>query len=293
MPPVALLMDYHRSWPHVEYPMGTTYGGFNLPYDDADQMNHGLLCDLVLPEHRHTRYTHGYFATAPYGEIFDILAPNMPGRSGDLRLFEGYKVLFALGGLDVDVTLAANLEHHVRGGGALVLNVADLGRLSPSLFGLTIGQGERHGSRIVCTLDGREFAEAPFAFRPLELRGAEALYTCDGLPVVTRHKVGRGYAVLVASRYMLQDEAVTSDQSPKHFPQKWKKKPLLRFTADLLDHLTSGLSPIEVLAPGGRQGRSLLADQSQGRRLGGERLQLFPPPRRVGGPADHDGQGEC
>jgi hypothetical protein len=245
--PVALLMDYDRSWPHVEYPMGTTYAGFNLPYDDADQMNHGLLCDLLLPEHRHTRYTHGYSRTAPYGEIFDILAPNMPGRPVDPRIFEGYKVLFALGGLEIDAALAGCLESYVRGGGTLVLNVEDLGRLSPSLFGVTAGRQNRRGSIIRCRLDGHEFAEAPFLFRPLELRGAEALYTCDGLPVVTRHKLGLGHAVLVAPRYMIQDQALVSDQYPAHFPQKWKKKPLLRFTADLLDHLTSGLSPIEVL----------------------------------------------
>ena len=29
--PMALLMDYQRSWPATEYPMGTTYCGFNLP----------------------------------------------------------------------------------------------------------------------------------------------------------------------------------------------------------------------------------------------------------------------
>lgn len=245
--PVALLLDYHRSWPHLHYPMGTTYFGYNLPYDDADQMNHGLLCDLVLPEHRHTRYTQGYSRTAPYGELFDILAPNMDGRSVDPKIFEGYKVLFALGGLEIDADMARILESYVRGGGTLVLNVEDLGPLSPSLFGVTLGPGHRPGSEIKCVLDGRRFVEAPCSFRPLELRGAEALYTCDGLPVVTRHKVGTGHAVLVAPRYMVQDEAVASDQSPSHFRQQWKKKPILRFTADLLDHLTSGLSPIEVL----------------------------------------------
>ena len=243
--PVALLMDYDRSWPHVHYPMGTTYFGANLPYDDADQMNHGLLCDLVFPEHRHTRYTGGYSRTAPYGEIFDILAPNMPDRPIDPRLFEGYKVLLALGGLQVNAEFARVLESYVRGGGTLVLNVEDLGRLERSLFGVSVGEGRRNASAARCRLDGRRFAEAPFTFRPLELRGAEVVVDCDGLPLVTRHKVGAGQAILVAARYLVQDEAVSSDQS--QFRQTWKKKPLLRFAADLLDHLTADLSPVEVL----------------------------------------------
>jgi hypothetical protein len=44
---------------------------------------------------------------------------------------------------------------------------------------------------------------------------------------------------------MIQDKAVTAEQNPFHF--KWNKKPLLQFAADLLDHLTAGLPPIEVL----------------------------------------------
>jgi hypothetical protein len=49
----------------------------------------------------------------------------------------------------------------------------------------------------------------------------------------------------VASKYLIQDEPVTIGQS--QFRQPWKKRPLLGFTADLVDHLTAGLAPIEVL----------------------------------------------
>ena len=121
-------------------------------------MNYGILCDLVFPEHRHTRHTGNYSHTAPYGEIFDILSPNMPGRSIDPKIFEGYKVLFALGGLEIDAAFARQLEDYVRGGGTLVLNVEDLGQLSPSLFGVAVGQGERKGSKVRC---GLEHASSP------------------------------------------------------------------------------------------------------------------------------------
>jgi hypothetical protein len=163
----------------------------------------------------------------------------------DPRLFDGYKVLLALGGLDVNAGFARVLENYVRGGGTLVLNVEDLGRLDPALFGVSVGKGRREGRAVRCRLDGHRFAEAPFTFRPLELCGAEAVYDCDGLPLVTRHKLGAGQALLVAAHYMVQDEAVAGE--PGAFRETWKKKPLLQFTADLMDHLTAGLAPVEVL----------------------------------------------
>ncbi|GAG49038.1 unnamed protein product, partial [marine sediment metagenome] len=42
--PVALMMDNERAWPS---PRGTTYAGYNLPFDNADEMNNGLLNDLL------------------------------------------------------------------------------------------------------------------------------------------------------------------------------------------------------------------------------------------------------
>ena len=125
--PVGLLMEYTRGRPSIYHTGGSTYSSCRLPYDDADHMNHGILCDLLFPEHRHTRPSGCYSCTAPYGEIFDILSPNAPGRRMDPKIFNGYKVLFALGGQEFDRHYADVLKQYVRAGGTLVVNVRDLG----------------------------------------------------------------------------------------------------------------------------------------------------------------------
>ena len=243
--PVGLLMEYSRAWPSIYHTGGSTYSSYRLPYDDDDHMNHGILCDLLFPEHRHTRPSGCYSQTAPYGEIFDILSPNAPGRPIDPKTFDGYKVLFALGGQDIEPDYANVLKQYVQAGGTLVVNVRDLGTaLEPTLFGVGLKGQTLNGNKVTCSIDGASFDEATFSFEAMELDGAETLYTCNGRPLVPRHEVGRGYAILVGAHHMIQDEEIESRQGMLRRP--WQKKPILNFVGDFFERLTVGLTPFEI-----------------------------------------------
>ena len=174
--PIALLQDYTRDFTSVYHTGDPTYSYCNIPYDDADNMNHGLLCNLLFPEHRHTRYSGCYSRTAPFGEIFDILSPNAPGRPVDAKIFDGYKVLFALGGQQISKDYADVLVGYVRNGGTLIVNVADIGEHLPAeFFGVTLHPETATANQVRDELDRRDIPEAPFRYRRLELAGAEAL----------------------------------------------------------------------------------------------------------------------
>jgi len=243
--PVALLTEYTRDWPTCYSAGGTTYGSVALPYDDADHMNHGLLHDLIFPEHRHTRFSGGYSRTAPYGEIFDILSPNEPGKKIDPAILDGYKVVFALGGQRMDADYAAAIKQYVESGGTVVLNIADLSEPLPLAFFGVASSGRPMAARTVRNeATGKVFEEEPFMLKPLELKGAEILYASDSRPVVTRHRLGKGYAVLVAVPYMIQAETIESRDGMSGRP--WPKKPILSFVDNLIESLTQGLTPLEI-----------------------------------------------
>ncbi len=240
--PIALLLDEDREIGVT----GATYMGYNLPYDDADQMNHGIVRDLLFPEHRHQRFAGDYFSAAPYGEIFDLLKPNLPMAPGGDRgaLLAGYQVLFALGGLKIDTALAADFEARVRAGATLVVNAEDAGSLPETFLGASVSTATQTGNSIVRAGDGRVFAEKSFAYRTLVLKDARATYTCDGRPIVTVAERGKGRVMIVAPRFMIQNDAEETVTGRNR--TKWRQKPVLRFAADLVEQLARDASPIEV-----------------------------------------------
>lgn len=239
--PVALLLDADRELPGQAHP-GTTYRGHELPFDAADHMTAGVL-DLLFPVHPHFRFT-AMGRMAPYGELFDILSPNPRGGPVDAEVLAPYPVLFGLGGLRVDEDFARVLRDYVRQGGALVLNVEDRGALPDDFFGVEVGDGSATARRVTCALDGRAFEEAAFPLRPVALRGAEAVYTSEGRPVVIRHRVGEGHVLLVAASRMLQDATETRREG--RLRKAYEARPLLRFSRDLFDHLVESVSPVRV-----------------------------------------------
>jgi hypothetical protein len=243
--PVALLMEYTRDCPIVYHTGGTTYSSARIPYDDADHMNHGLFNDLLFPEHRHTRFSGGYSRTAPYGEIFDILSPNEPGRNIDPKIFDGYKVLFALGGQRMDARYVRVLKSYVEAGGTFVLNAADTSEYLPlSFFGVASAGDPIRATQIRNSLTGREFDEQPFMLQPLTLDGGVPLYTSGEHPAVVRNRVGKGYAMLVAARYMIQSETVASTDGM--WDRAWTKKPVLKFVDDFIESLIRSLTPFDI-----------------------------------------------
>lgn len=244
--PVGLMLDHTRQIGVS----GATHFGYNLPYDDADQMNHGIVRDLLYPEPRHTRFSGDYFGSAPFGEIFDLIKPNIPMKNEELsrkKLLENYKVLFAMGGLKIDEDFAKDLMEYVREGGVLAIPADDARSLPASFLGCEVGESMNLQGLITSEIDGSRFDEAPFTARRLTLTGARPLYSCDGKPMVTVHAVGKGKVLVLAPQYLIQDEFVSTRSGRRR--KQWKQKPLLRFVPDLFEHLTRNATPFEVHFP--------------------------------------------
>ena len=237
--PIALMLDYNRSFPQ----WGVSYFGYNLPNDDADFMNQGVF-ETLFPEHRHAVDCGGYMRTAPYGEIFDILQPNMPKTGADPKALANYHVLFALGGMTFDEDFANKVKEHVRGGGTLVLNAADITpNLGEDFLGLSV-VGEAQGADVTCKTCGQVTKEAPYQLHTARLTSAQTVFAdAQGRPVVTKNKYGAGNVLVVLAHYGIEQEPrkVTRIRGPAYM-----NKNLLNFMPHLFEHLVVGITPIEV-----------------------------------------------
>jgi len=240
---VGLLLDYSRQMTTKDRFHSSSYTDLNLKHGDRGTMEANIIRH-IFPVHRHNRDASAYkLMAAPYGEIFDVLSPNRYGTQVNPKILANYKVLFGLGGLEIDKQYASVLKAYVQKGGTLVLNVADLGKhMAPSFFGVAFSGGWAKGNKVTSN-EGKSFDEATFSYKPLELKGARTLYSVNGKPLVTRFKVGKGQAILVGSRNMIQDKSIPITLSGVY---KIDNKPLLNYVPDFMDRLTTGIMPIEL-----------------------------------------------
>ncbi len=240
--PIALMLDHNRSLPRA----GGSYFGYNLPNDAADFYSQGVI-ETLFPEHRHAEGVGGYSRVAPYGEIFDLLQPNVPGDGVDPALLANYKTLVALGGTEFDADFSAKVAEHVRSGGTLVVCAADIPGDWPTDFtGLSIASGEpvQSEGQLSCAVCGHTTTEEPFALHLATLSGAEAIISdAKGRPVVTRNRVGDGHVIVLLPTYPVQTEQY---EARNWRGVRYQERPLLNFVPHLLEHLAAGVSPVEV-----------------------------------------------
>ncbi len=241
--PIALMLDYNRSFPA----WGVSYFGYNLPNDDADFMNQGIF-ETLFPEHRHATDCGGYMRTAPYGEIFDILQPNMPRTGADPKALANYRTLIALGGMTFDEDFSKKVKEHVRQGGTLVLNAADATEhLGEDFLGLARAAGTPTAvpaGDVTCLLCGKVSAEPQRLMHIVKAGSAETVFKdAEGRPVVLRNRYGNGHVIVIAAHYGIEREArkVTRVRGPAY-----TNKNLLNFMSHFFEHLTAGATPIEV-----------------------------------------------
>lgn len=233
--PVALVQGWDRG--DEQHYFG------KVAFDNADWMNYALLNDLLLPEHRHTRNTHGYSRTAPFGEIMDLLQPN-PNKPIDPKIFDGYKVLVLMGGITLSEQYKTVLQDYVRNGGILVINAADArNQFDDGFTGVEIG-GSFQAAEVKNDLTGKIFSEKQFNCSQLSLNGAEALYSSGGKPAVSAKSYGEGRVIVTAPEYMLAiEKQITLEGQTK---TRMSRPPLLTFWSDFFDSLFASVSPFEV-----------------------------------------------
>ena len=236
--PVALMLDYNRNFGS----RGTTFAGYNLKNDDADFFNAGLF-KTIFPAHRHA--PGGYSRTAPFGEIFDILQPNIPGKPVAAKALRNYKILFALAGMTFDKEFSERVIAHVREGGTLVLHAPDANANLPTDFlGLEILPETVEGADIIAKADGLITKENPYLLRTVRLTTAEAVFEdSGGRPVVTRNRLGKGHVLVLVPEYAVEKEGRRVIES-SGFPY-WNKD-ILHVVEPFVERLVAGVTPIEV-----------------------------------------------
>ena len=238
--PIALMLDYNRAFSRA----GTTYTGYNLPNDDADHMNAGVLGTL-FPEHRHAEGAGGYMRTAPYGEIFDIIQPNVPQTGADPKALENYKILFALGGMTFDADFAAKVKEQVRNGSTLVLCASDITpHLDEEFLGFSCPGATEKGGDVLCAVCGHVSREPEYVLHAAKLTSAKAIFEdSQRRPVVTQNRYGKGSVIALLPDYVVEREGRRVTPA-RGFPY-WGKN-VLNFVPHFIEHLVVGASPIEV-----------------------------------------------
>jgi NPCBM/NEW2 domain-containing protein/F5/8 type C domain-containing protein len=240
--PVALLMDWEHTKPGKG---GVSYGRY-FKFEDCDHMNHGLFYNLLYPELMQAPGLN-YFDTAPLGDIFDVIKPNVPEKGLDAKVLENYKVLFTMGGQRFDADLVGKIKAFVEKGGSFVINVEDIKKNFGSDFtGVDLKNESITVKKTRSLVDNKTYTDKyGYTLQLITTTDdAEPLYVDEkGNPVITQHKFGKGYVFVVAAKYMI----VNKGKKPVYSRLPWKHKRLVSFSEDFMRHLTAGLLPVEVV----------------------------------------------
>jgi NPCBM/NEW2 domain/F5/8 type C domain len=243
--PVALI----RGWDREGCKRQRSYSG-RIPPDDADNMNNALVNDMLMPEHWASKNTGEYSCFAPYGELFDILKPDYT-KTVDSKIFDGYKLLFMLGGVKLSQQYADVLREQVQNGKLLVINAADALKLKKylgdDLLGTEISSQKQSGKEITEFASKYVFKESTFKWYALKPgKNTKTLYTCNKQSVITLHKYGKGGVIVVGVRYM--QKAKKELHIDLRFKARNMRKKLLSFVPHFMNSLLKGTTPFEVKA---------------------------------------------
>ena len=227
--PVGLMLDFMHGWgsrgiyPDA-YPV-LTWGC--LQPEPSDYMKDALF-DILYPGQCDELNERNILSNTPYGDLFDVMI-----SSATPEHIEAYPVLFLVGDVAVDMndTLASNLEAYVRNGGTLVINVEQVSAAFPKeLLGVEITEKTRQANSSKCKLDDCEIKGQPFSYRVVKTKKAKpVISTLDNNPLVTRNAVGKGAVILTTVPYLLHENFNA-----------------VSFLPHLMEHLTSGLVPFQV-----------------------------------------------
>ena len=162
--------------------------GPNARYRDWELLN------FFFPGYGHWSQSTRYYTGTPFGQI-DIISAIAPPEG-----LARYRLLVFLGVNVMTPELRTKLADYVRQGGRLVMNVEQLrdshGRLDTQaaneLFAVSLA-GDAAPTSETAT-------QAPFY--PLALAGATAILQTDsGRPLMLKHSLGKGWALLTASQW--------------------------------------------------------------------------------------------
>ncbi len=215
--PIALLTPFSQGMP--------VWGGSPWSHfsdERADRMIDAFFYTIAPFTQDTKKGKEGCLANSRFGDGYDVLVPNPPSGPVALEKLLNYKVAVLLGKYDLTSALAQRLMEYVRQGGTLVINSRQIGDRFPDEFLGVRRSGKTLAveSPLSSTSGGNPVALAmPYDYEPIELRGAQSLWTdSKGGILASIHHVGRGNVLLTTVDFMLPREcgsiAATTTKMP-------------------------------------------------------------------------------
>ncbi len=219
-------------WDHLFCPIqgGAPAGGVFLA-EQGDRMTDALMRTLV--PYRMDRFFSDEqswaLAETPYGDIYDVLLPDLPSGPLGMDVLKNYRVFFLSGSFDPDEKLAARLKEYVAGGGTLIINASQLGKYLGSEFtGVKItGECGETGEDILYPDGTKSFSMNPgkYDFWKAALSGGRALLLdAKGNLMAAANRYGRGNVILTTPCYLVPKGAkmngpdLFAEWGQSHFP---------------------------------------------------------------------------
>ncbi len=233
--PLGILLSWDNAFVSPKYK--ARGGAYNLfKYNIGEQMTMELFDRVLNPIPAGSGWNSPmvHFGATPHGEIFDPLRIDTPKGPLPMELLQNYKVLMAVGQQNISPALTKRLKDYVKQGGTLILNVKQLeqGLLKSDFTGVGLVKNSRQANQIICTIDNKKLSSAQFSYTPLKVkRHSLVLYkAANGDPLVTRHRYGKGWVIIMAPHWLLDDKA-------KH---------ILPIADDMIGRLAKAIMPVKI-----------------------------------------------
>jgi hypothetical protein len=202
--PIAFMMDFYHGWnPPRHLYRGDKYKIWGkLPYEKGDYQADALF-RLVWPTYEDCSYfrdERGFLTPTPFGDIFDVVTNRcLP------EILKQYSAVMLLGEVELAPDVVAKLSDFARGGGDLLLDAPRAKLLPAELTGL--GFGDEASATTTARQGGEAFAEQPYTYTQVTLRGAEPLLVNEaGDAVLTVNTAGKGRVIVCAADFWLTDQ---------------------------------------------------------------------------------------
>lgn len=250
--PVGLLVPFAQGYPQWG---GRPWAYGNLKYERPDYMIDAFMQTIVplatlngMPDKNGKE---NCLFNNPYGDIYDVIAPDAPGNPVSVNVLNSYKVAIILGKHNLDEKLSQRLMEYVKNGGTLIINIKQLNEHFPSAF-LGFENHEKAElstvkNPIMLKADGKEFSiTEEYCFHKIKLASAlPVMIDSDKNVLASMNKYGKGHVIVSTVDYMLPKNdmagkdtgAVIKDMtSGRKFP----------FIEILLDRIVKEVLPVEV-----------------------------------------------
>ena len=245
--PVALLVPFEQGYPNYG---GKSWQTFN--YERADWMIDAVMFTIMPHAPVTQNGDEGALANSPYGDIYDVIVPNTPGKPVSLEVLNNYKVAAMLGNYPKNKAVAERLADYVRDGGTLLLNIKQVNEFFPVEFLGLERTAAPNGAKaevkgpVRSTADGKTFTlPDSYEMEVVKLKGATTLLR-DAADNVLACKNGFGKGNVIVSTVDCLVPKSGADDKGGYFMDTLVYKKKFPFVEYFLKDIVGEVLPLEV-----------------------------------------------